>query len=124
MLISVEIKGYSSFNRALIQWYDFRHKNDIQRSYKYGCPLLQITDTDRMKKNLQKSAWIFGTKSKAYLQIGRPIFGYFWLFLPICESSANLHKSPQIYFAFRAKNPCLFLPIFRHLTCENSSIRG
>ena len=44
MLINIEIKGYSSFNLALIQWYDFRHKNDIQRSYKYGCPLLQITD--------------------------------------------------------------------------------
>ena len=68
-----------------------------------------------MKKNLQKSAWIFGTKSKAYLQIGRPIF---WLFLAICESSANLHKSSQIYFAFRAENPCLFLPIFHHLTCD------
>jgi hypothetical protein len=44
MLISVEIKGYSSFNLALVQWYDFRYKNDIQRSYKYSCPLLQITD--------------------------------------------------------------------------------
>ena len=44
MLISVEIKGYSSFNLALVQWYDFRYKNDIQRLYKYGCPLLQITD--------------------------------------------------------------------------------
>jgi len=44
MLISVEIKGYSSFNLALVQWYDFCYKNDIQLSYKYGCPLLQITD--------------------------------------------------------------------------------
>ena len=44
MLISVEIKGYSSFNLALVQWYDFCYKNDIQRSYKYSCPLLQITD--------------------------------------------------------------------------------
>ena len=44
MLISVEIKGYSSFNLALVQWYDFRYKNDIQRLYKYSCPLLQITD--------------------------------------------------------------------------------
>ena len=44
MLISVEIKGYSSFNLALVQWYDFHYKNDIQRSYKYSCPLLQITD--------------------------------------------------------------------------------
>ena len=44
MLISVEIKGYSSFNLALVQWYDFCYKNDIQRLYKYSCPLLQITD--------------------------------------------------------------------------------
>lgn len=44
MLIRVEIKGYSSFDLALVQWYDFRYKNDVQRSYKYGCPLLQITD--------------------------------------------------------------------------------
>lgn len=44
MLINVEIKSYSSFDLALVQWYDFRYKNDVQRSYKYGCPLLQITD--------------------------------------------------------------------------------
>jgi hypothetical protein len=44
MLININIEGYSSFNLALVQWYDFRYKNDIQRLYKYGCPLLQITD--------------------------------------------------------------------------------
>jgi hypothetical protein len=44
MLININIEGYSSFNLALVQWYDFRYKNDIQRSYKYSCPLLQITD--------------------------------------------------------------------------------
>jgi len=44
MLININIEGYSSFNLALVQWYDFRYKNDIQRLYKYGYPLLQITD--------------------------------------------------------------------------------
>ena len=39
--------------------------------------------TRRIKKNLQKLAILFGTKSNAYLQINRPIFGYSWLFLPI-----------------------------------------
>src|SRR2546421_2835984 len=49
------------------------------------------------EKNLQKSAILFGTKSNAYLQINRPIFGYFWLFLPICESVANLHESTLLF---------------------------
>jgi hypothetical protein len=70
-----------------------------------------------MKKNLQKSAILFGTKSNAYLQINRPIFAYSWLFLPIFVYLRICSKSPRIYFAFRAKYPCLFLPIFRHLTC-------
>src|SRR5437763_3384664 len=70
-----------------------------------------------MKKNLQKSAILFGTKNNAYLQINRPIFGYFWLFLAILAYLRICSKSPRIYFAFRAKYPCLFLPIFHHLTC-------
>src|SRR5437764_9853613 len=70
-----------------------------------------------MKKNLQKSAILFGTKSNAYLPINRPIFAYSWLFLPILAYLRICNKSPQIYFTFRAKYPCLFLPIFRHLTC-------
>ena len=37
-----------------------------------------ISYTHRMKKNLQKSAILFGTKSNAYLQINRPIFAYSW----------------------------------------------
>ena len=45
MLININIEGYSSFDLALIQWYDFRYKNDTRRLYKYDCPLLQITDT-------------------------------------------------------------------------------
>lgn len=46
MLIRVEIGGYSSssFDLALIQWYDFRYKNDPRRLYKYDCPLLQLLD--------------------------------------------------------------------------------
>ena len=71
-----------------------------------------------MKKNLQKSAILFGTKSNAYLQINHPIFAYSWLFLPIFTYLRICSKSPQIYFAFRAEYPCLFLPIFRHLTCD------
>jgi hypothetical protein len=45
MLININIEGYSSFDLALIRWYDFRYKNDTRRLYKYDCPLLQITDT-------------------------------------------------------------------------------
>ena len=45
MLLNVEIEGYSAFDLALVQWYDFRHKNDEWRLYKYDCPLLQITNT-------------------------------------------------------------------------------
>src|SRR5436190_22729381 len=70
-----------------------------------------------MKKNLQKSAILFGTKSNAYLQINRPIFAYSWLFLPIFAYLRICSKSSQIYFTFHAEYPCLFLPIFRHLTC-------
>src|SRR5437773_8196181 len=70
-----------------------------------------------MKKNLQKSAILFDTKSNAYLQINRPIFAYSWLFLPIFAYLRICSKSPRIYFAFRVEYPCLFLPIFRHLTC-------
>src|SRR6185436_13295611 len=79
--------------------------------------LVVETITRRMKKNLQKSAILFGTKSNAYLQINRPIFAYSWLFLPILAYLRICSKSPRIYFAFRAEYPCLFLPIFRHLTC-------
>src|SRR5437868_7985391 len=87
-----------------------------------GCQIIMSKDlaeiiTHRMKKNLQKSAILFGTKSNAYLQINRPIFAYSWLFLPIFAYLRICNKSPQIYFAFRAEYPCLFLPIFRHLTC-------
>ena len=41
MLFNVTIENYSSFDLALVQWYDFRYKNDQQRMYKYDCPLLQ-----------------------------------------------------------------------------------
>src|ERR1041385_2659173 len=73
--------------------------------------------TRRMKKNLQKSAILFGAKSNAYLQINRPIFAYSWLFLAISAYLRICSKSPRIYFAFHAEYPCLFLPIFHHLTC-------
>src|SRR5436190_13503261 len=71
------------------------------------------------EKNLQKLAILFGMKSNAYLQINRPIFAYSWLFLPIFAYLRICSKSPRIYFAFRAEYPCLFLPIFHHLTCES-----
>ena len=45
MLLNVEIEGYSSFDLALVQWYDFSHKNNPKHLYKYDCPLLQITST-------------------------------------------------------------------------------
>ena len=43
MLINVSIKNHSSFNLALVRWYNFRY-NDIRRLYKYDCPLLKLTD--------------------------------------------------------------------------------
>src|ERR1043166_9391786 len=70
-----------------------------------------------MKKNLQKSAILYGTKSNAYLQINRLIFAYSWLFLAIFAYLRICSKTTRIYFAFRAEYPCLFLPIFRHSTC-------
>lgn len=45
MLINIEIEDYSSFDLALVRWYDFRHKKDARRLYKYDCPLLQLTNT-------------------------------------------------------------------------------
>ena len=45
MLFNVTIEDYSSFDLALVQWYDFRYKNDKQRMYKYDCPLLQNIST-------------------------------------------------------------------------------
>ena len=44
MLINIEIENYSSFDLALVRWYDFHHKNDQRRLYKYDCPLLHITN--------------------------------------------------------------------------------
>ena len=44
MLINVTIAGYSSFDLALVRWYDFRFKTNAQCLYKYDCPLLQYTD--------------------------------------------------------------------------------
>jgi hypothetical protein len=43
MLVNVEIRNYSSFDLALIRWYDFRY-NSNNRRYKYNCPLLKLTD--------------------------------------------------------------------------------
>src|SRR5437764_9358172 len=93
-------------------------KDPIHLSYLHSKCKKEIKSyTRRMKKNLQKSAILFGTKSNAYLQINCPIFAYSWLFLPILTYLRICSKSPRIYFAFRAKYPCLFLPIFCHLTC-------
>ena len=91
-----------------------RFSNRKELRQRYNAPL--DLHTRRMKKNLQKSAILFGTKSNAYLQINRPIFAYSWLFLPILAYLRICSKSPQIYFAFRAEYPCLFLPIFHYLT--------
>jgi len=44
MLFKIEIENYASFDLALVQWYDFRYKNNSRRLYKYNCPLLQITN--------------------------------------------------------------------------------
>lgn len=43
MLINVSIKNHSSFDLALVRWYNFRYK-DKRRFYKYNCPLLKLTD--------------------------------------------------------------------------------
>jgi len=44
MLVNIQIEGYAAFDLALVQWYDFRYKNDKRRLYKYDCPLLQLLD--------------------------------------------------------------------------------
>ena len=44
MLFKIEIENYASFDLALVQWYDFRYKNNSRQLYKYNCPLLQITN--------------------------------------------------------------------------------
>ena len=44
MLVTVKIEGYLSFDFALVQWYDFWY-NAQQHLFKYGCPLLRITNT-------------------------------------------------------------------------------
>lgn len=43
MLFNVNVNDLS-FDLSLVQWYDFRY-NDTRRLYKYGCPLLQLTNT-------------------------------------------------------------------------------
>lgn len=43
MLVNIVIKNYSSFDLALVRWYDF-HYNDQRRLYKYDCPLLKLTN--------------------------------------------------------------------------------
>jgi len=43
MLVNVDIRNYSSFDLALVRWYDFRY-NDRRRLYKYDCPLLKLTN--------------------------------------------------------------------------------
>jgi len=46
MLVNIEICDYStSFDVALIQWYDFIYKNDIRRLYKYDCPFLKLLNS-------------------------------------------------------------------------------
>ena len=45
MLIIVKIDGYPSFELALVHWYDFCYKNDVQHLYKYDCSLLCTTNT-------------------------------------------------------------------------------
>jgi hypothetical protein len=42
MLVNIAIKNHSSFDLALVKWYDFRY-NDQCRLYKYECPLLKFT---------------------------------------------------------------------------------
>ena len=44
MLVNIKIGGYSSFDLALIHWYDFCYKNNVRHLYKYNCPLLQAAD--------------------------------------------------------------------------------
>jgi len=45
MLVTIKIDGYSTFELALVHWYDFCYKNDEWRLYKYDCPLLRTTNT-------------------------------------------------------------------------------
>ena len=40
MLVNVKIKEYSTFNVALVQWYDFRYNDEN----KHGCPLVKLVN--------------------------------------------------------------------------------
>ena len=42
MLVTIKIDGYSTFELALVHWYDFCDERCL---YKYDCPLLRITNT-------------------------------------------------------------------------------
>ena len=44
MLVNIQIENYAAFDLALVQWYDFRYKNDKWWLYKYDCLLLQLLD--------------------------------------------------------------------------------
>ena len=44
-MLAIKINGYSTFELALIHWYNFYYKNDKRCLYKYNCPLLRITNT-------------------------------------------------------------------------------
>jgi hypothetical protein len=45
MLVNIEISNYSSFDLALIRWYDFHfYYKSGSRCYKYDCPLLKLTN--------------------------------------------------------------------------------
>src|ERR1044071_4386084 len=117
-MISYAIKSclfVSSQKNSLLESFLFR----VIPSSRYDCTNLLGIQQGYFSRYLNPHT----SNEKKSPKIGNPFWhekqciftnqpSYFWLFLPICESVANLHKSTAEY-------PCLFLPIFRYLTCDN-----
>ena len=71
--------------------------------------------TRQMKKNLQKLAILLARKAMHIYKstvLFLPILGYFCLFLPICESVANLHESTLLFASNIHAYFCLFFVIW------------
>src|SRR6266496_489565 len=74
-----------------------------------------LNNTRRMKK-ISKNQQSFLARKAMYIYkstvLFLPILGYFWLFLPICESVANLHESTVLFAPNIHAYFCLFFVIW------------
>ena len=74
-----------------------------------------IEDYTRRMKKISKNWQSFLARKAMHIYkstiLFLPILGYFWLFLPICESVANLHKSTLLFALNIHAYFCLFFII-------------